>query len=101
PPGQRPLQLDVLAWDKDKNDYVVVKKPKLQPACQMAVAENMEVKSESSADVAKARAEVQEFLLLNHPVDCPICDQAGECRLQDYWLAPPGEQKRTRDAPRR
>jgi NADH-quinone oxidoreductase subunit G len=29
---------------------------------------------------------VQELLLLNHPVDCPICDQAGECRLQDYWL---------------
>src|SRR3954468_14319346 len=86
PPGQRPLQLDILAWDKEKNDYVVVKKPKLQPACQAAVAENMEVKSESSDEVAKARSEVQEFLLLNHPVDCPICDQAGECRLQDYWL---------------
>src|SRR3954468_12022248 len=99
PPGQRPLQLDILAWDKEKNDYVVVKKPKLQPACQMAVVENMDVRSESSDEVAKARSEVQEFLLLNHPVDCPICDQAGECRLQDYWLEHQGTQKRMRDEP--
>jgi NADH-quinone oxidoreductase subunit G len=77
PPGQRPLMLDILSWDKDKNDYVVIRKPKLQPACQMSVVENMEVKSESSAEVAQARSQVQEFLLLNHPVDCPICDQAG------------------------
>ena len=99
PPGQRPLMLDILSWDKDKNDYVVIRKPKLQPACQMAVVENMEVKSESSADVAKARSQVQEFLLLNHPVDCPICDQAGECRLQDYWLEHQGTGKRMRDEP--
>ncbi len=97
PPGQRPLTLDILAWDKEKNDYVVTRKPKLQPACQMAAVENMEVKSESSPEVAKARAQVQEFLLLNHPVDCPICDQAGECRLQDYWLEHQGTRKRMRD----
>src|SRR5258708_24747686 len=59
----------------------------------------MEVKSESSADVAKARSQVQEFLLLNHPVDCPICDQAGECRLQDYWLEHQGTGKRMKDEP--
>src|SRR5882724_9016832 len=99
PPGQRPLMLDILAWDKEKNDYVVTKKPKLQPACQMAALENMEVKSDSSAEVAKARSQVQEFLLLNHPVDCPICDQAGECRLQDYWLEHQGTGKRMRDEP--
>src|SRR3954470_15807647 len=99
PPGQRPLQLDILAWDKEKNDYVVVKKPKLQPACQVAASENMDVKSESSSEVEKARATVQEFLLLNHPVDCPICDQAGECRLQDYWLEHQGTKKRMRDEP--
>jgi NADH-quinone oxidoreductase subunit G len=46
----------------------------------------MEVKSDSSRDVEIARHAVQELLLLNHPVDCPICDQAGECDLQDYWL---------------
>jgi len=99
PPGQRAMQLDVLAWDPEKNDYVVAKKPKLQPACQMACAENMEVKSDSSAEVEKARGTVQELLLLNHPVDCPICDQAGECRLQDYWLEHQGTKKRMRDEP--
>ena len=99
PPGQRAMQLDVLTWDATKNDYVVAQKPKLQPACQVAVAENMEVKSESSAEVEKARSTVQEFLLLNHPVDCPICDQAGECRLQDYWLEHQGTKKRMRDEP--
>jgi NADH-quinone oxidoreductase subunit G len=39
------------------------------------------------------------MLLLNHPVDCPICDQAGECRLQDYWLEHQGTKKRMRDEP--
>ena len=42
---------------------------------------------------------MQEFLLLNHPVDCPICDQAGECKLQDYWLEHQQTQKRMRDEP--
>jgi hypothetical protein len=61
-------------------------KPKLQPACQQTAAEGMVISSES-AEVKQAQAAVQEFLLLNHPVDCPICDQAGECKLQDYWLS--------------
>jgi NADH-quinone oxidoreductase subunit G len=65
----------------------------------MGVVENMEVKSEASTEVAKARSQVQEFLLLNHPVDCPICDQAGECRLQDYWLEHQGTKKRMHDEP--
>jgi NADH-quinone oxidoreductase subunit G len=46
-------------------------------------AEGMEV-STNSPQVSDARAGVMEFLLMNHPLDCPICDQAGECRLQDY-----------------
>src|SRR5262249_24861193 len=99
PPGGRPVMLDILAWDAEKNDYVPTRKPKLQPACQIAVTENMDVRSESSAEVEKARASVQELLLLNHPVDCPICDQAGECRLQDYWLEHQGTKKRMRDEP--
>src|SRR5262249_38243319 len=41
----------------------------------------------------------QEFLLLNHPVDCPICDQAGECKLQDYWLDNQHELKRKHTEP--
>src|SRR5262245_11313789 len=86
PPGRPAMELDILRWDPEKNDYVPARKPKLQPACQQACAPGLEVLSESSAHVAEARSAVQELLLLNHPVDCPICDQAGECRLQDYWL---------------
>jgi NADH-quinone oxidoreductase subunit G len=96
---QRPLTLDILEWDPVAKDYKAVKKPKLQPACQFAAAENMEVLSDLSDHVKKARAAVQEFLLLNHPVDCPICDQAGECKLQDYWLEHQKTQKRMRDEP--
>jgi NADH-quinone oxidoreductase subunit G len=61
--------------------------------------ENQEVLSESSPHVKEARAAVQELLLLNHPVDCPICDQAGECKLQDYWLEHQHAPKRMRDEP--
>jgi NADH-quinone oxidoreductase subunit G len=86
PPGRPAMKLDVLRWDPKVKDYVLDTKPKLQPACQQACAPGMEVLSESSDNVAEARSAVQELLLLNHPVDCPICDQAGECRLQDYWL---------------
>ena len=86
PPGRPALSLDILRWDAGKDAYVPDKKPKLLPACQQACAPSMEVLSESSPHVDEARAAVQELLLLNHPVDCPICDQAGECRLQDYWL---------------
>lgn len=57
--------------------------PKLQIACATTVKDGMEVKT-SSDRVRKARAAVMEFLLINHPLDCPECDQAGECPLQDY-----------------
>jgi NADH-quinone oxidoreductase subunit G len=96
PPGRPALELDILRWDAEKNDYVPARKPKLQPACQQACAPNMEVLSEASEHVAEARGAVQELLLLNHPVDCPICDQAGECRLQDYWLEHQRSGKRMR-----
>ncbi len=97
--NQRAMMLDVLVWDAQKKDYVVSKKPKLQPACQMAAAEGMVVKSETSEHVALARKNVQEFLLLNHPVDCPICDQSGECKLQDYYMSEQATPKRMRDEP--
>ncbi len=97
PPGRNPLMLDVLSWNPEKQDYVQEKKPKLQPACQMQVAEGMQVLSETSEHVERARHSVQEMLLLNHPVDCPICDQAGECRLQDYWLEHQHSHKRMHD----
>ncbi len=97
PPGRPQMMLDVLRYDADKGTYVPGKKPKLQPACQMPVSEGMQVKSQTSPHVAEARDAVQEMLLLNHPVDCPICDQAGECRLQDYWLEHSGKKKRMKD----
>lgn len=63
--------------------YVEVEKmPKLQTACSTAPTDGMVVKTQSEA-VKKGRAGTMEFLLLNHPLDCPICDKAGECDLQD------------------
>jgi NADH-quinone oxidoreductase subunit G len=98
-PGQRPLSLDILELDEATGQYKVAQKPKLQPACYMAAAEGMEVLSDTSQNVTQARHDVQEFLLLNHPVDCPICDQSGECKLQDYWLEHQQTKKRMRDEP--
>jgi NADH-quinone oxidoreductase subunit G len=97
--NQRAIMLDIVEWDPALNDYKNVQKPKLQPACQFPATEGQEVLSDSSKNVEEARAHVQEFLLLNHPVDCPICDQAGECKLQDYWLEHQKTPKRMRDEP--
>jgi len=99
PPGRPPMMLDVLQWDAKLGEYTADKKPKLFPACQMACNDGMEVKSDTSEHVSDARAAVQEFLLLNHPVDCPICDQAGECDLQDYWLEHMRSKKRMHQEP--
>jgi NADH-quinone oxidoreductase subunit G len=57
--------------------------PKLVASCRTNVMDGMVVTNELSPKVQEARAGVVEFLLLNHPLDCPICDQAGECHLQD------------------
>ena len=56
---------------------------KLMTACNTAAADGMVVETETDA-VKKARNDILEFLLINHPLDCPVCDQAGECKLQDY-----------------
>ncbi|HEY9014524.1 MAG TPA: 2Fe-2S iron-sulfur cluster-binding protein, partial [Gemmatimonadales bacterium] len=61
----------------------VEKAPKLMPACVTQVAEGQVVRVDSEK-AKKAREGVLELLLINHPLDCPICDQAGECELQDY-----------------
>src|SRR5947199_723004 len=61
----------------------IEKQAKLAIACATQVAEGMVVKTQSSA-AKSARTGVLEFLLINHPLDCPICDQAGECELQDF-----------------
>lgn len=98
-PGTRPLSLDVLEWDESIKDYRPVQKPKLQPSCYIPAAEGLEVRGDSSEHVRQARKGVQELLLLNHPVDCPICDQSGECKLQDYWLEHGQFKKRMTDEP--
>lgn len=61
----------------------IEKMPKLAIACATPVAEGMVVQT-NSPKVINAREAVMEFLLINHPLDCPICDEAGECKLQDY-----------------
>jgi len=60
----------------------IEKAPKPLPACATPVAEGMKVRTHSEMAV-KAQKGVMEFLLINHPLDCPICDQGGECQLQD------------------
>jgi NADH-quinone oxidoreductase subunit G len=64
----------------------VEKARKLEPSCYLKCADGMVVHTESPKVIAARRA-VMEFILVNHPVDCPICDQAGECKLQDYYMA--------------
>jgi NADH-quinone oxidoreductase subunit G len=61
----------------------IEKMPKLQTSCSTTVAEGMVV-STQTPDVVEARASVFEFLLINHPLDCPVCDKGGECPLQDF-----------------
>lgn len=57
--------------------------PKLVASCRTTVMDGMEVKNITSEKVLDARKGIVEFLLLNHPLDCPVCDQAGECDLQN------------------
>ncbi|MGV3761246.1 2Fe-2S iron-sulfur cluster-binding protein [Parapedobacter sp.] len=57
--------------------------PKLVASCRTTVMDGMEVQNITSPEVQEARRGVVEMLLINHPLDCPICDQAGECHLQD------------------
>jgi NADH-quinone oxidoreductase subunit G len=60
----------------------IEKTPKLQTACTVPVAEGMVVRTETK-QVAEARKYMLEYLLTNHPLDCPVCDKGGECELQD------------------
>ena len=63
----------------------VEKAPKPQPACATPVMEGMKVHTQSARSLS-AQRNVMEFLLINHPLDCPICDQGGECELQDVAM---------------
>ena len=63
----------------------VEKAPKPLPACATPIAEGMKIYTRSKAAIGAQKA-TMEFLLINHPLDCPICDQGGECELQDLAL---------------
>jgi NADH-quinone oxidoreductase subunit G len=63
----------------------IEKNPKLQPSCATPVAQGMIVRTQTQ-ETLRNRRFVLEFLLSNHPLDCPVCDQAGECELQNYYM---------------
>jgi NADH-quinone oxidoreductase subunit G len=71
----------------------VEKAPKPMPACATPVTQGMVVRSKSDKAI-KAQKSVMEFLLINHPLDCPICDQGGECQLQDLAVGYGGSASR-------
>jgi len=67
-------------------EIITPRGPMLAISCNTIVSDGMEVVTNSER-VKKVRAAVEEFLLLHHPLDCPICDKAGECTLQNYYMA--------------
>jgi len=72
------------SFEHDKNGNIAINYlPKLQIACATYVVDGMHIRT-NTEKVLKAREAVMEFLLINHPLDCPICDEAGECKLQEY-----------------
>jgi NADH-quinone oxidoreductase subunit G len=77
----------------------VEKAPKPLPACATPVAEGMKVFTHSATAIL-AQKGVMEFLLINHPLDCPICDQGGECQLQDLAVGYGGSASRYTEAKR-
>ncbi len=71
----------------------IEKMPKPMPACATSVTQGMVVRTKSDKAI-KAQQSVMEFLLINHPLDCPICDQGGECQLQDLAVGYGGTSSR-------
>lgn len=69
--------------------------PKLVASCRTTVQDGMVVQNITSPEVMDNRRAITEFLLLNHPLDCPVCDQAGECHLQDLSYAHGLQETRT------
>lgn len=72
------------SYEKDSDgNFAVNYMPKLQIACATPISDGMHVRL-GNEKVVKAQESVMEFLLINHPLDCPICDEAGQCKLQEY-----------------
>src|SRR5690606_8126283 len=82
------------AYETDANgDRVIRWFPKLQTACSLDATDGMVIKTHVTSElVRRGQKDVLEFILINHPLDCPICDQAGECPLQvqTYKYGPEG-----------
>jgi NADH-quinone oxidoreductase chain G len=84
------IKIPTLCWHEQLEKYggcrlclvEVEKMPRLQTACTLLVTDGMVVRTETDA-IADVRRGILEFLLINHPLDCPYCDKAGECELQD------------------
>ncbi|MBI5639872.1 MAG: NADH-quinone oxidoreductase subunit NuoG [Nitrospirae bacterium] len=84
------IKIPTLCWHEQLEKYggcrlclvEVEKMPRLQTACTLMVADGMIIRTETDT-IAEVRRGVLEFLLINHPLDCPYCDKAGECELQD------------------
>jgi len=91
-PDRKPIQ-------NPDGSLKIAKSPRPAIACATPAAPNMEIYTTTPA-VKAMREGVLEFLLINHPLDCPICDQAGECKLQDYAFEYGAEHSRTQE-PRR
>jgi NADH-quinone oxidoreductase subunit G len=68
-------------------------RPPLVPACKTRAVEGMKVQLDTDK-IKKIQRDIMELELINHPIDCPICDQAGECKLQDYYMKYDGHKSR-------
>lgn len=68
-------------------------RPPLVPACKTRAVEGMKVQLDTDK-IKKIQRDIMELELINHPIDCPICDQAGECKLQDYYMKYDGQKSR-------
>ncbi|HKJ30552.1 MAG TPA: 2Fe-2S iron-sulfur cluster-binding protein [Balneolales bacterium] len=95
------VQAGTPVFNKEKNEYETDENgerkiryfPKLMTACSLDMSDGMVVKTHRSSDlVRRAQKDNLEFILINHPLDCPICDQAGECplQIQTYKYGPEG-----------
>ncbi|MDP9800552.1 NADH-quinone oxidoreductase subunit G [Arcanobacterium wilhelmae] len=94
----RQCLVEVAAPDREGN---VRKMPKPQPSCAVTVSPGMEIYTGATSEVAKkAQKGVMEFLLINHPMDCPVCDKGGECPLQNQAMTDGRTQSRFVDIKR-
>ena len=79
-----PKRLPDGSFEKDSNDNPIINYfPKLQIACATFATDGMHIRT-TTQNVKEAQESVMEFILINHPLDCPICDEAGQCKLQEY-----------------